>query len=237
MKKIKSLIVALTISALATFPAFAGQWEQDQNGFRYKNDDGTYKTGWHQDADGKWYYLDNTTNYMLTNTITPDGYFVNENGVWIEGGEARAMENVEKTYDNKAELYITAYSGGPGSGGPGGAGKIDSPIFATVYYDNEYTGEDEQTIKVVQVGAAKDGVANIQCVVNQKDVYGLKMKIDYTLEDNSHVELTDEIEMYCSDVTDVHSFGLSYPYDVIRKGSPKPVSAVIYIYEGGTVQY
>ena len=39
-----------------------------------------------QDADGKWYYF-NIGTYMVANADTPDGYHVDENGVW--DGKAR----------------------------------------------------------------------------------------------------------------------------------------------------
>ncbi|MBT9812142.1 MULTISPECIES: hypothetical protein [Clostridia] len=44
-------------------------------------------TGWHQ-IDGKWYYFNTEDGakqgMMLKNTVTPDGYPVNEQGVWIQ---------------------------------------------------------------------------------------------------------------------------------------------------------
>ena len=46
---------------------------------------GMMMTGWQQ-IDGNWYFFqtvsDGTRGRMLTNTITPDGYHVNEKGVW-----------------------------------------------------------------------------------------------------------------------------------------------------------
>ena len=42
-------------------------------------------TGWQQ-IDGKWYYFsevyDGTEGYLVKSTMTPDGYTVDENGVW-----------------------------------------------------------------------------------------------------------------------------------------------------------
>lgn len=38
-------------------------------------------TGWLQDTDGKWYYL-NSNGAMAKNT-TINGYYVDENGVWV----------------------------------------------------------------------------------------------------------------------------------------------------------
>ncbi|MBS1483976.1 MAG: hypothetical protein HP059_12430, partial [Clostridium sp.] len=44
-------------------------------------------TGWHQ-IDGKWYYFNTEDGakqgMMLKNTVTQDGYPVNEQGVWIQ---------------------------------------------------------------------------------------------------------------------------------------------------------
>ena len=39
------------------------------------------ETGWVQ-VENKWYYL-NKSGALLTNTITPDGYKVNRDGVWV----------------------------------------------------------------------------------------------------------------------------------------------------------
>lgn len=42
---------------------------------------GAMRTGWHK-VGGDWYYLDKS-GALLTNTKTPDGYYVNENGEWV----------------------------------------------------------------------------------------------------------------------------------------------------------
>ena len=76
----------------------------DIKGKRYWFDsDGYMATGWRQDNRGYWYYMENSgamnfsswINYnglwyylgsdgkMLTNTATPDGYYVNGDGVWV----------------------------------------------------------------------------------------------------------------------------------------------------------
>ena len=44
-------------------------------------EDGTYVTnGWKQDNE-KWYYFDENS-LMVTSQETPDGYYVNSEGVW-----------------------------------------------------------------------------------------------------------------------------------------------------------
>lgn len=43
---------------------------------------GDMKTGW-QLVRGKWYYMDSENGDCLINTVTPDGYRVDENGAWV----------------------------------------------------------------------------------------------------------------------------------------------------------
>ena len=38
--------------------------------------------GW-QNIGGNWYYMDLNRGNMLSNTTTPDGYFVNESGAYV----------------------------------------------------------------------------------------------------------------------------------------------------------
>ena len=59
-------------------------WASDSNGWWIQNSDGSYLTNaWYQDTDGKWYYM-GADGYMLTNTTTPDGFYVNADGVWVQ---------------------------------------------------------------------------------------------------------------------------------------------------------
>ena len=57
-------------------------WYQDAGGWHYIMKNGYYAGAtWIQDTDGKWYYI-NIGTYMETDDITPDGYYVDANGVW-----------------------------------------------------------------------------------------------------------------------------------------------------------
>ena len=58
-------------------------WYWDPAGcWRYIQKNGYYMSnGWMQDTDGKWYYF-NLGAQMETDDITPDGYYVDANGVW-----------------------------------------------------------------------------------------------------------------------------------------------------------
>lgn len=57
-------------------------WIFDNNNWYYSNASGERMTGWIQDKE-KWYYL-NTDGKMAVSATTPDGFRVDENGVWIQ---------------------------------------------------------------------------------------------------------------------------------------------------------
>ena len=60
--------------------SMATGWLKDSGTWYYLKDSGSMATGWVKDS-GKWYYLASSGN-MLRNTRTPDGYYVDANGVW-----------------------------------------------------------------------------------------------------------------------------------------------------------
>ncbi len=75
------LIAGMQLSA--AFSAYAGEWKQDGDNWKYEMDDGTYaQEGWRQ-INGEWYYF-KSNGYMASNTMTPDGYVVGSDGGWIE---------------------------------------------------------------------------------------------------------------------------------------------------------
>ena len=57
MKKGVWVMAALCSLALSQ-TALAGEFVQDEGGIWYRNEDGSWKTGWFLDADGSWYYFD-----------------------------------------------------------------------------------------------------------------------------------------------------------------------------------
>ena len=60
-------------------------YDAGYDGWFYVDENAGMQTGWFQ-INGKWYYFkdvsDGTRGIMLKNQKTPDGYFVDENGVW-----------------------------------------------------------------------------------------------------------------------------------------------------------
>ena len=57
-------------------------WVKDGGKWYYLGSGGAMKTGWLKDK-GKWYYLNTGNGAMLVNSTTPDGYYVNADGVWL----------------------------------------------------------------------------------------------------------------------------------------------------------
>lgn len=66
-------------------------WLKDEKGWRYILKNGYYAGGaWIEGEEGKWYYM-NLGTYMETDDITPDGYYVDANGVW--DGQPSTLNN------------------------------------------------------------------------------------------------------------------------------------------------
>ena len=129
----KRLLATVATSFIASFAlaaySFAGAWVQDINGYRYQNDDGTFKQNeWVQDTDKRWFYLgdngymlcdqwvDNTyyvgsDGAMLVDTITPDFYKVGKDGRYI--AEDQPIESMELTISrNGNDVSVIVEPGG-----------------------------------------------------------------------------------------------------------------------------
>lgn len=96
MRKVIRLLAVTTLALTLALPftAYAGTWQQDTAGWRVQSDNGTYLTNqWYQSPESKlWYYI-GENGYMLTNTYTPDGYFVNADGVWVQSVPQESVQS------------------------------------------------------------------------------------------------------------------------------------------------
>lgn len=183
MKKRFAILFTIIVAMMFTNIAYAGQWKQDAIGYWYQKDDGSYVTGWYQDIDGKWYYFDDQSGYMLTNTITPDGYVISESGEWIEGGEGIKTYN-ETAYDNKMEFEVTAFSSSPAP-----PEQIGYVLPVTVYYNNKYTNEYGMDLEISSLGVSKDGILYVEYSVSKMTYYyELDIVTRYLKEDGSYIE-------------------------------------------------
>lgn len=105
-KKLVTIILAGALTVSSAFTALAG-WEQVGTQWKY-SDNGAYLTGWkwldgNGDSIAECYYLNND-GIMLSNTITPDNFTVNENGAWTVNGIVQTKvvgEDTSTSHDNK----------------------------------------------------------------------------------------------------------------------------------------
>lgn len=117
MKKWKMVLTAAMPLAMAlSFPAFAGEWQEDMNGWKYQNDDGSYcRNGWYWldgDHDGwaQCYYFGNT-GYAMTDYGRADGYEIDKNGAWSVNGVTQVKSvptDVEENDPEAMEVYEEA---------------------------------------------------------------------------------------------------------------------------------
>lgn len=226
----KRMLIAFVLTMLVAFPmiSYAGQWQEDEIGWRYQNDDGTYKVGWYQDMDSNWYYFDTQTTYMLSSTTTPDGYVVAVDGKWTEG-ETNTMTLNEKTYDNKTDLTVTAYDSAPS-----GIKQIGYSVPVTVYYNNEYDFPWNRKATVNKVEVSKDGALYINYTLKAEGYRDcLDVISEYTFEDGSRTNHKEQLRGFVEDDNDIASG--SYPllmnFGRIKK---KMVSVIVYIDPGST---
>ena len=61
-------------------------WRQINGEWYYFNADGYMLVGW-QLIGGNWYYMDLNSGKMLSNTTTPDGYYVGISGAYSATGK------------------------------------------------------------------------------------------------------------------------------------------------------
>jgi len=74
-----------------------GDWENTNNVWKFKLKSGEFlKYSWIQSTsnDNYYYYLD-YDGVMLTNTTTPDGYFVDSTGIWTSNKTEQTQAPVE----------------------------------------------------------------------------------------------------------------------------------------------
>lgn len=115
MKKMATFALVAGLSVISATTAFAGQWKQDETGWWWQEDNGSYPTNSWKEINGKWYYFDGV-GYMLENTTTPDGYKVGADGAWIvEESSTSDIEEILSVVDEKALPYGTFYLGTTGN--------------------------------------------------------------------------------------------------------------------------
>ena len=85
MKKAIAIVIATATMASQAMPTFAAEWKQNEIGYWYQEDNGSYPTNSWKWINGRCYYFD-SNGYMLASTTTPDGYTVDASGAWTVNG-------------------------------------------------------------------------------------------------------------------------------------------------------
>ncbi len=105
MKKVALLAMIVATSTMMAMTTFASGWEKNVFGWWYRVGNSYLDDGWEWidgDNDGiaeRYYFGED--GYLLTDTVTPDGYTVNEDGAWVKDGEVQkttyySQETAEK---------------------------------------------------------------------------------------------------------------------------------------------
>lgn len=85
MKKAIAIALATATMTSQAMTAMAAEWKQNEIGYWYQEDNGSYPTNSWKWINGRCYYFD-SNGYMLANTTTPDGYTVDATGAWTVNG-------------------------------------------------------------------------------------------------------------------------------------------------------
>ena len=103
------LLFSLLFSCFTSISAYAGGWELDQIGWWDQEDDGSYpRNGW-REIHGNWFYFYDS-GYIAQNTITPDGYYVDSNGCYIDLSQKYSVVNQVYGFET-IELEVGQHSG------------------------------------------------------------------------------------------------------------------------------
>lgn len=206
-KKILVAVIAGLIAATMSMTAYAADWIQDSNGWKYGEYNGyfmDYVGGW-EEIDGKWYCFDHISGYMQ-HDIVVDGYTLGSDGAW-DGNAPVIPED-----PNKGNPYVPQYTYSFLSGGPN-TEYADILTFSRKFkvngsylknqwvriYSNEgkwngyvYVGNDGVTIKV---GESHDGFTIDETGYYRPEIYhgtykenGKRtLQVSDTLSDNADV--------------------------------------------------
>jgi hypothetical protein len=102
-KTIVTILITTLMSILCVGVAMAGEWKQDDTGWWWQNDDGTYVKGTWMWLDGdndgvaQCYYFDASGYMWGAGNTTPDGYTLNQEGQWIVDGVVQTKQVEVKT--------------------------------------------------------------------------------------------------------------------------------------------
>ncbi|EHO17938.1 hypothetical protein HMPREF9623_00122 [Stomatobaculum longum] len=180
MKVWRRFVCALSVAAVSAalaVPALAdgAQWKRNDRGWWYEEANGAYPTDAWRLINGKWYYFDAIGymaesrwigNYyvgadgaMLAGTWTPDGYYVDASGKWVEGLRQPVVEAEPVRRVGSGGNRSTGRSGGGGGsrsggrrrGGSGGGSTAGTTVTAST--QGQESGNSSNTMVNANTGA------------------------------------------------------------------------------------
>lgn len=180
MKVWRRFVCALSVAAVSAalaVPALAdgAQWKRNDRGWWYEEANGAYPTDAWRLINGKWYYFDAIGymaesrwigNYyvgadgaMLAGTWTPDGYYVDASGKWVEGLRHPVVEAEPVRRVGSGGNRSTGRSGGGGGsrsggrrrGGSGGGSTAGTTVTAST--QGQESGNSSNTMVNANTGA------------------------------------------------------------------------------------
>lgn len=120
---VKTLCMVSIMSTLMTFPTFADEWKQDENGWKYEKNSGKYiindwfvdpetESTYHFDTfgymdigekyiDGKWYYFDENDGHLVFNYKRSDDFICTNDGELISASTSGFTAGVFSGYTNE----------------------------------------------------------------------------------------------------------------------------------------
>ena len=182
IKKLLCSVSAVAVSALLALPVMAAdaQWKRNDKGWWYEEANGAYPTNQWKLINNKWYYFDNigymlenrwVGNYyvgadgaMLVSTSTPDGYYVDATGKWVEG--IKRTVNISKRSSGSSGGGRSSGSGGGRSSGrrSSGGSSGSSTVTTNTNTDNAGSNTNANTTggnhQVVTPNASNNNNAN-----------------------------------------------------------------------------
>ena len=148
--KLKQILPGIFLSLACSLPAFGGQWQQNQIGWWYQNDDNTWPASSWQWLDGNGdgiyqCYAFDEDGYLYVDTTTPDGFTVDPNGAWSDHGitQTRRFLGMAPT-----ATPINTYSGGTISSGGSSTGSTSS-AHSKNSARNSASGSHDSSVPVV----------------------------------------------------------------------------------------
>lgn len=126
MKKRLAVIAATAVMALSmSMTAFAGSWKQNEVGWWWEEDDGSYPVSSWKELDGKWYYF-GQNGYMFANSWAQIPYTYTYAGAQVTNNEWFAFDasgamltsgTWEGGYLDSTASYFRGYECGIGANG------------------------------------------------------------------------------------------------------------------------